>query len=130
MNLPKTPTRVPEHSADRVNRQIRTETADRIQYYSEHLDEIGSRLEELDQEWDIERTLEANAATLILLTLGTGVTVNRKFLVVPAIVAGFLLQHALQGWCPPVTLFRRLGIRTQREIEFERQALIALQDSA
>jgi len=38
----------------------------------------------------------------------------------------FCLQHALQGWCPPLTLFRRLGIRTQREIDDERTALKAL----
>ncbi|HET9942578.1 MAG TPA: hypothetical protein VFR05_04515, partial [Terriglobia bacterium] len=37
-----------------------------------------------------------------------------------------LLQHAVQGWCPPVPLFRRLGIRTQREIDEERYALKAM----
>ncbi len=42
---------------------------------------------------------------------------------VPAIVAGFLLQHAVQGWCPPVPIFRRMGIRTAREIDSERYAL-------
>lgn len=44
----------------------------------------------------------------------------------PAVVAGFLLQHALQGWCPPLPVFRRLGFRTQAEIERERYALKAL----
>ena len=38
----------------------------------------------------------------------------------------FLLQHALQGWCPPLPLFRRLGVRTAREIARERYALQAL----
>jgi hypothetical protein len=36
------------------------------------------------------------------------------------------LQHALQGWCPPVPVLRRLGYRTQPEIEEERCALRAL----
>jgi hypothetical protein len=36
------------------------------------------------------------------------------------------LQHATQGWCPPVPVFRRLGIRTQTEIDHERYALKAL----
>jgi hypothetical protein len=38
------------------------------------------------------------------------------------------VQHvtAVQGWCPPVSLFRRLGFRTQREIDEERFALKAL----
>ncbi len=44
----------------------------------------------------------------------------------PAAVAGFLFQHAVQGWCPPVPLFRRLGFRTAREIDHERYALKAL----
>jgi hypothetical protein len=38
----------------------------------------------------------------------------------------FFGQHALQGWCLPVPLLRRLGVRTQREIERERFALKAL----
>lgn len=41
-------------------------------------------------------------------------------------VGGFLLQHALQGWCPPVPVLRRLGFRTQTEIDEERYALKAL----
>ncbi len=39
------------------------------------------------------------------------------------VVAAFLLQHALQGWCPPLPLLRRLGIRTAAEIHDEIIAL-------
>jgi hypothetical protein len=39
---------------------------------------------------------------------------------------GFLLQHAVQGWCPPLPLLRRLGVRTADEINEERYALKAL----
>jgi hypothetical protein len=49
--------------------------------------------------------------------------VDRRFLALPAAVLGFLLQHAVQGWCPPVPVLRRLGFRTQTEIEDERHAL-------
>lgn len=70
--------------------------------------------------------LEANAATAVLIGLALGATVSRKFFFLPGIVAGFLLQHALQGWCPPLPVFRRAGIRTQSEIEEERYALKAL----
>jgi hypothetical protein len=38
----------------------------------------------------------------------------------------FLFQHAVQGWCPPVPILRRLGYRTAREIDDERAALKAL----
>jgi hypothetical protein len=41
-------------------------------------------------------------------------------------VAAFLFQHAIQGWCPPVPILRRMGFRTASEIEQERQALKAL----
>jgi hypothetical protein len=35
----------------------------------------------------------------------------------------FFLQHAIQGWCPPLPAFRMLGFRTKKEIEKERYAL-------
>lgn len=74
----------------------------------------------------MERTLEANAATIALIGLGLGTLVNRRFFMLPAVVAGFLLQHAVQGWCPPVPFFRRRGVRTAREIDVERYGLKAL----
>lgn len=74
----------------------------------------------------MERTLEANASTLALIGVVLGVTVSSWWLLLPGVVAAFLLQHAIQGWCPPVPLFRRLGFRTQTEIDYERYALKAL----
>ena len=61
--------------------------------------------------------------TLVLLSLVLGVASSRKWFILPAVVSGFLLRHALQGWCPPVPLLRRLGVRTRLEIEQERYAL-------
>ena len=121
------PVRVPEHTAERANEQIRRQTEENIARYAAAGPEaIDRRLEELDREWDIERTLEANAATVALIGLGLGTFVDRRFYLLPAAVAGFLLQHAVQGWCPPVPVFRRLGVRTAREIDEERFALKAL----
>ena len=58
-------------------------------------------------------------------------TMWKRWLVLPGLVGAFLFQHALQGWCPPVPVLRRLGYRTAREIETERVALKALRgDSA
>jgi hypothetical protein len=125
--LPTTAERVPANTADEVNKQIREQTAVNVARYSSASRwEIERRLQELDQEWDIERTIEANASTISLVGLGLGAFVDRRFFVLPAVVAGFLLQHALQGWCPPVPILRRLGFRTQTEIEEERYALKAL----
>ncbi|HEX9787907.1 MAG TPA: hypothetical protein VGB09_07765 [Candidatus Binatia bacterium] len=74
----------------------------------------------------MERALEANASAVSLLGLGLGTFVDRRWFILPAVVAGFLLQHALQGWCPPVSVFRRLGVRASTEIDHERYALKAL----
>ena len=51
---------------------------------------------------------------------------KRRWLAAPAVVTAFLFQHAIQGWCPPIVLFRRIGIRTRREIDAEKYALKAL----
>lgn len=126
MGLPATTERVALHSAGWKNFRLEKEMEERLWYYRDHPQEIAGRLLELDREWDMERVLETNAPAVALVGFGLGVAVNRKFFVVPALVMGFLLQHALQGWCPPVPLFRRLRVRTQSEIERERYALKAL----
>src|SRR5208337_1752130 len=85
------------------------------------------RIEALDREWDIERVQEANAASLGLLGVLLGLSRKRRWLLLlPLTVSGFLLQHAIQGWCPPVPLLRRFGVRTRFEIEQERYALKVL----
>ncbi len=125
--LPTTVERVPLHTADSANQQIRKRTEASIaRYRKAGPAAIERRLRELDAEWDIERLLEANAATATLVGLTLGATVNKRWLIFPAAVAGFLLQHALQGWCPPMGIFRRLGVRTAFEIDHERYALKAL----
>jgi hypothetical protein len=122
-----TTTRVEQHTDDAINKKIRLQTERNISHIAHQGGhEIDRRLKELDQEWDMERTLEANAASITLFGLALGASVNRRFFVLPAVVAGFLLQHAIQGWCPPVPIFRRLGVRTAREISAERYALKAL----
>ena len=122
--IPSTVDRVPRHTEETVNEQIYAQTVDNVaQFVPADRDAIDERLTELDREWDIERTLEANAAIASLVGLTLGATVNRKWFVFPAAVAGFLFQHAVQGWCPPLPIFRRLGFRTSAEIDYERYAL-------
>jgi Protein of unknown function (DUF2892) len=84
---------------------------------------IDARLRELDQEWDTERTLQTLAASFSLAGLVLGTGVNRKWLILNGAVAAFLLQHGLQGWCPPLPVIRALGVRTPAEIDRERYAL-------
>ncbi|MCE5266365.1 MAG: DUF2892 domain-containing protein [Planctomycetaceae bacterium] len=125
--IPSTTERVPQHTAQYINQRICETTESRILCSAAGGREaIDRRLAQLDREWDIERALEANAAAVLLLGVFLGATVNRKWFAFPAVVGGFLLQHAIQGWCPPVPILRRLGFRTQPEIERERYALKAL----
>ncbi len=124
--LPSTAERVPRFTADQVNERIEQQTIENLKCFSSGSpDAVSGRMAQLKEEWDIERTLEANASALALIGLGLGALVNKKWLILPGVVAGFLLQHALQGWCPPVPVFRRMGIRTSYEIEQERYALKA-----
>lgn len=119
--------RVPRHTDTAVNREIRLMTECNVaRFMGASEQDIDERLKGLEREWDIERTLETNASAISLAGLTLGMTVSKKWFILPAVVAGFLLQHALQGWCPPVPLFRRLGIRTAAEIDAERYALKVL----
>jgi hypothetical protein len=116
--------RVRENTSRKQNKEIDQKVLSRIQKYKEcTTSEITFRLEELKKEWDIEKTLEVNASSIALTGLLMGVFVNRKWLVLPGLVTGFLLQHGVQGWCPPLPLFRALGIRTRQEIDEEMYAL-------
>ena len=108
----------------RVNQEIDRRTDSNIEHYASGTRaEIHERLRELDREWDIERVLEVNASTLALTGIALGATVDRRWLALPAVVMGFLLQHGVQGWCPPLPLLRRLGFRTRDEINREKYAL-------
>ena len=114
-------------TSDEINRQIDLELERRIRFYAtQGRDVISERIEALDREWDVERTLEANAATLSLVGILLGATVSRKWFILPAVVGGFLLNHAIRGWCPPIPALRRMGVRTRIEIEQERYALKVL----
>ena len=74
----------------------------------------------------MERTLELNASLFALSGIVLASVFNKKWLLFSGIVTSFLAQHAIQGWCPPLPLFRKMGIRTQKEIQTERHALLQL----
>jgi hypothetical protein len=121
--VPASARRVERNTSDETNRERQAEIEASLRYHATRPREIPARLEELDREWDIERALEANAAAVSLAGLALAAFVDRRFLLLPAGVAGFLLQHAIQGWCPPLPVLRRLGFRTPAEICEERCGL-------
>jgi hypothetical protein len=119
--------RVPSHTDEAINQRIARGIERSVRYHARHPDEISARLGELDAEWDVERAIEANASALAFTGVAIGLlSGRRRWFVLPALVTGFLFQHAMQGWCPPVPILRRLGFRTSYEIDEERQALKAL----
>lgn len=125
--IAKNAIRVSEHTAPEVNARIENRARRRIARYAAAApEELSGRLDELDREWDVERALETQASVMMLTGLALAAVKDRRWLALPAVVAAFLLQHAVQGWCPPVPVLRRLGLRTAREIEDERKALLDL----
>jgi hypothetical protein len=123
-----TATRVSSNTTPEINRRIQAQMEARVAALAaQGQAAIDARLAALDKEWDIERCLETGASSLTLIGTILGATVNKKWFWLPGGVAAFLLQHAIQGWCPPLPVFRRLGVRTADEINQERLALKALQ---
>ncbi|HWA72410.1 MAG TPA: DUF2892 domain-containing protein [Polyangiaceae bacterium] len=128
--------RVRRHTAPHVNERIDLLTRASVETEKQRgPDAIRRRLAELDHEWDVDRALMLNFAVAGAITSATGLAryanspwpgPRRKgFLIFFGAQLGFLLLHSAVGWCPPASLFRRLGFRTQREIEVERAALLS-----
>lgn len=116
--------RVQKHTADEVNERIEAEAERRVlRSFGQSEAALSRRIVELENEWDIERWLEMNASALAFSGVVLGLLVNKKFFAIPCIVLPFLFQHAVQGWCPPIPIFRRKGVRTRREIDAEKYAL-------
>lgn len=120
------PDRVRRHTSSESAGKIDSRTRRNVREYAGHPDEIGGRIGHLEREWDVERTLEANASTLALFGAAMGTFVNRKWFLLTGGVLGFLFQHAISGWCPPLPVLRKLGVRTRSEIDREKYALKAI----
>lgn len=101
-----TKSRVPDHTSAVTNDRIRGETRKKVEYYLANPQEIDQRLNKLNEEWDIERTLEVNSSLVSLFGLAMGFAVNKRWFLLPFAVQSFFLQHAVQGWCPPLPVLR------------------------
>jgi len=124
ITLPKTTSRVSQFTSRKVNERIFSETQKNVERLcGTDRETLARRLDELDREWDFERTIQTGASLQIFLGLALGTFVDRRWYAWSGVVAGFLLIHALLGWAPPLPILRRLGFRTQAEIEEERDAL-------
>lgn len=130
MIFPPTTKRVEINTHPSSNASIRNNTLRRINIYKNSSDKILSdNITKLNHEWDIERILEAKVACVVLGSTIMGLKTNKKGWFLVAGTAGlFLAQHALQGWCPPDPLLRKMGFRTAEEINNEKTVYKLLRD--
>lgn len=125
--VPEKIDRVRASTCDKINERIDRQMERNIAAFAcKGKDEISERLNELAEEWDMERILQLNAT--IVATGGCVLTLfgGKRFLAIPFAVSMFLMNHAIKGWCPPIPIFRRLGVRTRSEIDAEMFALKAI----
>lgn len=85
---------------------------------------IEGRIAELDREWDVDRALMLNFAIIGGSTFTAGISGRKGWLYFFGTQIFFLGLHALKGWCPPASVFRRMGFRTRNEIEAEKHELL------
>src|SRR3954463_14212328 len=82
-----------------VQQKIDNKIREQIKHFAAQPKEvITRRIFELENEWDIDRVLEANAAGIGLASLVWGLTVNKKCLALTGAVLAFMLLHSVQGW--------------------------------
>ena len=120
--LPPTTKKAASHTCNKVNQDIRNKTLSCINTYKGSGEAILSdKIEKLNREWDTERVLETKAASVVLLSSIVGYKKKKCCWFLLTGAAGFfLLQHALQGWCPPLPVIRKVGVRTAEEINQEK----------
>lgn len=118
---------VRRYTSEEMLREIESRIEHNIRFYAaqpRHV--ITERIEELRQEWSMERYLQVNITTVGLLTSVFALTRNRSWGLITSAALGFFLYHGLRGFDPPIPLLRQFGIRTRREIDRELYALKAL----
>lgn len=119
--------RIREKSPKALNERIARDIEDRVRSYgSRGEQELSRQIAKLDREWDADRAMMLFFAGVGSLVWTLGMRRNRKWFYVMAVQLPFLAYHAVNGWCPPMALFRRLGFRSSKEIDAERYALKTL----
>lgn len=125
--IPATTERVLRFTEAHVNECITQQTRENIARFASTSPQlIEGRLRELDREWDVERVTDTAVALAMLVGIALAAALNPWWLLLPGVLAAFLLLHAVFGWSPALPLIRRLGFRAACEIAHERYALKAL----
>ena len=118
---------VEHNTAPEVNAQFEAQAKETVaRYIGADRHAIDQRLKELEKEWNVERMIEVEAPSMIGIGVALGLAHDKKWFALSAMAAGMVILHNLQGWYPMLPLFRRLGLRSQSEIDRECMALRAL----
>jgi hypothetical protein len=118
--------RVRAHGSKRINARMDRLRETNLKRAEEEPRFAVERLAKLEREWDIDRTILLSFAGMGSAALLLGLRKNWRWRFPLTVQIGFLLTHAMIGWCPPAVVLRRLGFRTRQEIEAERMALMAI----
>lgn len=122
--IPPSNNRVRTCTSDKINDKIRNRTIENINRFLDAEDkDMLDRIYKLNKEWDTERVLEANASAIILISSILGLLFSVYWFIATGIISFFLLVHAVTGWCPPLPIIRRMGVRSPEEIYEEKTAL-------
>jgi hypothetical protein len=111
-------------SPEKLNRKIDQKTSKKIAEYRHAGNKaITARIIKLEKEWDIERLIEIIMSVAAIAGIVRAFFSHPYWLLLPVLALILLIQHAVQGWCPPVPLLRWAGVRTKAEIDREKFAL-------
>jgi hypothetical protein len=119
--------RIKRSGSAKLNGRIEERTASRIRELARKANsDLTRAIDELDHEWDIDRAALILFASVLPVTASLGATKNRKWLMLFGLQYLAMWAHASFGWSPPTKLLRRLGLRSQKEIDAEKYALKTL----
>ncbi len=113
--------KISDASSFKTKEEVNKQIEDNINYYSvESEAAIKDHINDLDAEWDVESAVELNVAIASFSGLILAAAFNKKWLVVPALAAGFLARYALRGGSERMHFG---GLRSRREIAREKYGL-------
>lgn len=123
----KTTQRVDANTSPEIKKRFRERLIANVnRFLGSDREAIDKRLKELDREWNVERAIELEAPLIIGLGAALGLLHNRKWFAVSGVAAGMVVLHNTKGWYPLLPVFQRMGLRSQKDIDTERNALRVL----
>jgi hypothetical protein len=123
-HIPSAVCRVAPDTNPIIDSEIRENTINELRSIQDaNVDVINNRLDMLKEEWDIDRVLDTGASAFAVAGTVLGFVRSKKWFLLCGAAGGLLLMHAIKGMYPPVSILRRLGVRTGHEIANERMVL-------